>query len=166
MSSWAAGTWRSFATAVPSPSRPRVRSLKSKKRASERGGRRVADTASAGSKSGVDRSRLAIAALGGVVGGLVGGFFVVGVTKILKAGMDYVSALAFPLMVVMPIVGLTVAALVLNGLGRSEGQPRSGALGWLDRWRTFPDGVVRADITGDVVDTAGEEERFPWRLAP
>src|SRR5262249_29877916 len=30
----------------------------------------------------------------------------------------------------------------------------------------FPRGTVPADITGDVMDTAGQEERFPWRLAP
>jgi H+/Cl- antiporter ClcA len=33
-------------------------------------------------------------------------------------------------------------------------------------WRTFPRDAVRADISGDVQGCAGEEERFPWRLAP
>ena len=29
-----------------------------------------------------------------------------------------------------------------------------------------PRDVIRADLTADVLATAGEEERFPWRLAP
>src|SRR5262249_3504719 len=33
-------------------------------------------------------------------------------------------------------------------------------------WRTFPPGVARSDLTGDMVAFAGEEDRFPWRLAP
>src|SRR6185436_16712735 len=33
-------------------------------------------------------------------------------------------------------------------------------------WRTFPPDAVRADISGDVIECEGVEERFPWRLAP
>jgi H+/Cl- antiporter ClcA len=33
-------------------------------------------------------------------------------------------------------------------------------------WTLLRRGGVQADITGDVVNTAGEEERFPWRQAP
>jgi H+/Cl- antiporter ClcA len=34
------------------------------------------------------------------------------------------------------------------------------------RWRALRRTVIQADITGDVVDSAGQEERFPWRLTP
>ncbi|WP_404390641.1 chloride channel protein [Humibacillus xanthopallidus] len=33
-------------------------------------------------------------------------------------------------------------------------------------WRRFPADVARADLTADVVLSAGAEERFPWRQAP
>ena len=51
--------------------------------------------------------------------------------------------------------------LVLQGYRQERGDAAAARA-----WRTFPPGAVRADITGDVIDTAGEEERFPWRLAP
>jgi H+/Cl- antiporter ClcA len=91
------------------------------------------------------------------VGGLVGGFIVVGVTILLKTMMDFVTGETAVLAIVIPLLGLLLTYLVLNGIGRSgRGSP----------WRTFPPGSVRSDISGDVVDTAGQEERFPWRLAP
>jgi chloride channel protein, CIC family len=121
--------------------------------------------------TGSTRSRLGTAALGGLLGGLVGGFVVVGVTLGLKAGMDFVATLDTWLIVAVPVLGLALATLVLQGLGRSAGaRTAPAAAGQAARrphpWRTFPDGAVRSDITGDVVDNAGEEERFPWRLAP
>src|SRR4029453_5546730 len=33
-------------------------------------------------------------------------------------------------------------------------------------WRPFGGGASQAALTGDVVDSAGQEERFPWRLTP
>jgi H+/Cl- antiporter ClcA len=103
-------------------------------------------------------------ALGGLLGGLVGGLFVVGVTVGLKALMDLVSSQDVAWMLLVPLIGLALTVLVLQVFGRREGQaaraPRASA------WRTFPPGAIQADITGDVVATAGEEERFPWRLAP
>ncbi len=102
-------------------------------------------------------SRLLSVALSALLGGLVGGFFVVAVTLVLKAGMDFVSAQDLRVVVVVPLLGLTLAVLVLQGFGKSEG---AGA------WRTFAPGAVRADISADVVDSAGQEERLPWRLAP
>jgi chloride channel protein, CIC family len=104
-------------------------------------------------------SNVSTSALGGLLGGLVGGFFVVGVTLVLKAGMDFVPTLDPWLIIAVPLLGLIVAVLVLQGFGRGEG-------GRAHPWRTFPRGAVRADITGDVIATASEEERFPWRLAP
>jgi H+/Cl- antiporter ClcA len=115
----------------------------------------VGDSASV--ESGSAWARAAAAVLGGLLGGVVGGFVVVAVTLVLKAGMDFVDFHDSWMTFVAPLSGLAVATLVLQGLGRSGRSPG---------WRTFPDDAVRADITGDVVDTAGEEEHFPWRLAP
>jgi CIC family chloride channel protein len=92
--------------------------------------------ASAGSRL----SSICTAVLGAVLGALVGGFFVVGVTLVLKAGMDAVSGADTWLVVVLPLVGLALASLVLRG--------------------------AQADITGDVVASAGQEERLRWRQAP
>jgi H+/Cl- antiporter ClcA len=78
---------------------------------------------------------------------------------------------------VVPLLGLALTVLVLQVFCRREdddarsvtpGAPaaRAGSRR-TPRWRTFPrGGAVQADITGDVVATAGEEERFPWHLAP
>jgi len=98
-----------------------------------------------------------------VLGGLLGGFFVVGVTLVLKAGMDFVSAQDTWVVVVVPSLGLALAVLILQGFGKSA---VAGGGAPADAWRTFPASVVRADISADVVDSAGEEERLPWRLAP
>jgi H+/Cl- antiporter ClcA len=124
------------------------------------------DGAAAG--SGRAWSRLLAAALGGTAGGVVGAAFVVVITLVLKAGMDF-AAKPMWVVVVLPVLGLAVAGLVLHGLGLTEGARTDGSPGggpWLARWRTFPRATVRADITRDVVDTAGEEEGFPWRMAP
>jgi H+/Cl- antiporter ClcA len=109
-------------------------------------------------------SRLGAAVLGAVLGGLAGGFFVVGVTIVLKAGIDFASRQGPVFVAVVPLCGLALATLVLHGFGRA-GAPN------LDRpiasvWRTFPPDAARADISRDVVETAGQEERFPWHLAP
>jgi H+/Cl- antiporter ClcA len=106
-------------------------------------------------------SSVSIHALGGLVGGVPAAFFVVGVTLVLKRGMDFVSSQAPWLIVSVPLLGLALAVFVLRQFCVTEGAPRRrGAM------RTFPRGAIQADITGDVVASAGEEERFPWRLAP
>jgi chloride channel protein, CIC family len=116
-------------------------------------------------------ARVATFALGGIVGGLVGGFVVVGMTLVLKTGMEFVADQATWILLVVPLLGLALAALVLQGIGRSEGERRA-APGSTPRrrpsdvWRAFPPGAIRADVTSDVVETAGREEQFPWRLAP
>lgn len=105
---------------------------------------------------------LGFATGGAVLGGLLGGFLVVGVTLVLKAGMDLASRENTLYVVFVPLVGLALATLILHVLGRSGGDE--------DRqthpWRTFPPDAIRADISGDVVECEGTEERFPWRLAP
>lgn len=104
-------------------------------------------------------ARIAYASLGGLIGGLVGGALVLALTLALKGGMDFVSHEATIEVIFLPLIGLGLATLILHGLGRSGTPDGHG-------WRTFPPDAVRADITADVVDTAGVEERFPWRLAP
>lgn len=97
---------------------------------------------------------------GGLLGGLIGGAFVVVVTLVLKASMDFFALQSAWMLIVTPLIGLTLAALTLHGFGRREGSARAGP------FRTFSAAAIRSDITGDVVNTAGCEERFPWRLAP
>jgi len=101
------------------------------------------------------------AVLGATLGGVVGAFVVVGVTLVLKAGMDFAAGRSLLYIVAVPLLGLTVATLILHGIGTTAGEGHEP-----HPWRAFPPGVVRADISADVVDSAGEEERFPWRLAP
>jgi H+/Cl- antiporter ClcA len=113
---------------------------------------------------GARASNLGVTALGATLGGLVGGFFVVGVTLVLKAGIDFAARQHTAFVLAAPLVGLTLTALVLHVLGRSAAELGDDA--GVHPWRIFPPGAIRADISGDVVDTAGEEERFPWRLAP
>jgi chloride channel protein, CIC family len=109
-------------------------------------------------------SDLGFAVVGAIAGGLAGGLLVVGVTLVLKAGIDFAARQDLVYALVVPLAGLTISALVLHGLGRGA---RRGAVGPSPHpWRTFPEGTIRADISGDVIDSAGEEERFPWRLAP
>jgi H+/Cl- antiporter ClcA len=107
-------------------------------------------------------SRLGITLLGSSLGGIVGGFVVVGVTLLLKAGMDLASRENTLYVAVVPLLGLALATLVLYGIGRSGGT----AARQTHPWRTFPPDAIRADISGDVIESEGVEERFPWRLAP
>jgi H+/Cl- antiporter ClcA len=106
-------------------------------------------------------------AVGGLLGGVLGGFFVVGVTLVLKATMDFVSSQRVWVLLAVPLLGLALTVWVLQVFCRREAPPASPARPQRSPpWRTFPPGAIQADITGDVVATAGEEERFPWRLAP
>jgi CIC family chloride channel protein len=104
-------------------------------------------------------------ALGGVLGGLAGGAFVVVVTLALKAMIDFVSSQTTGVLIVVPLIGLALTVLVLQVFAQTETGARERARR-ANIWRTFPRGAIQADITGDVVDSAGEEERFPWRLTP
>src|SRR5215475_11114894 len=116
------------------------------------------------------RSSIAIYALGGLVGGLAGGAFVVVVTLALKAMMDFASNQVTWVLIVVPLIGLALTVVVLHVFGQSEAAQSHGQGVTRERrakiWRTFPRGAIQADITGDVVDSAGQEERFPWRLTP
>src|SRR5262245_17447633 len=101
-------------------------------------------------------SSLTTYALGGLLGGLAGGVFVVVVTIAIKATMDFVSSQVTWVLIVVPLLGLTLGVLVLQRFGQSRDAKR----------KMFQRGGVQADITGDVVASAGEEERFPWRQTP
>src|SRR5215467_4091491 len=59
-------------------------------------------------------------ALGGLLGGLAGGAFVVIVTLALKAIMDYVSSQAVPVLIVAPLIGLALTVLVLQVYALTE----------------------------------------------
>jgi H+/Cl- antiporter ClcA len=111
-------------------------------------------------------SRLGLAAVGAILGGLVGGFVVVVVTLVLKAGIDFVTAQRTWAVVVVPLLGLTAAVVVLQGLGAGPVPEEDRAHLPRSSWREFPHDAVRTDIKSDVVDAAGKEETFPWRLAP
>lgn len=105
-----------------------------------------------------------MAALGAALGGLAGGFLVVGVTLVLKAGIDLASTQGTWFVLTVPPLGLLLAVLTLHGVG-TVAEP-SAAPGRAHAWRAFSPDVARADISADVVESAGQEERFPWRLAP
>lgn len=111
-----------------------------------------------------------LSAVGGVLGGVVGAAFAAGTTQIIKSILAVVVRQDRWLLIVLPLVGVSIAVLLLHFVGHGEGvqraprddRPRRG----VGPWRSFPSDVARADLTADVVACAGEEERFPWRLAP
>lgn len=111
--------------------------------------------------------------VGGLLGGLVGSLSVMLLTNTIKQILDVTSRLDTVWLLLLPLLGVTLAVLVLHGLGKGEAVqtvvPRKATL--LKRrlpstWYSFPRDVARADLTADVVATAGAEERFPWHLAP
>ena len=95
-------------------------------------------------------------------------------TQVIKAILAVVTRQQTWVTIVVPLVGLALSVLVLNGYRRgaalqtltpelAPSTPRGrGLLGWRPGSRD----VIRADLTADVLATAGTEERFPWRLAP
>lgn len=108
----------------------------------------------------VVRSTLA-AALGGSAAALL----VVGITEMLKAMLAVISRQDTWILIVVPLLGLALSVLTLYGLGLSR-EESSQRPRWAAAWRTFPPRAIRSDLTGDMVEFAGREERFPWRLAP
>ena len=110
-------------------------------------------------------STIATSALGGVVGGSAAAVLVVGITETIKALLAVVSRQHTWVLILVPLLGLTLSVLILHGFGLSEEQS-SQRPQWAAAWRTFPPHAIRSDLTGDIVESAGREERFPWRLAP
>ena len=134
-----------------------------------------------------DRGWVAVAAytVGGVGGGIAGAAVVAAITSVIKTVLAVTSRQDVWLLLALPVVGVGLATLVLHVLGggepaqrlvpiqaprRSAVRPRRIWARYLPRiptaWRRFPSDVARADLTGDVVASAGGEERFPWRCAP
>jgi H+/Cl- antiporter ClcA len=118
---------------------------------------------------------LAIFALGGMVGGLAGGAAAVLVTLLIKELLGALATQDTWVLIVTPLVGLALSVAILQGyrggqalqtlLPQGELAAQRGRVGLL-RWRPSKRDVIRADLTADVVATAGAEERFPWHLAP
>ncbi len=110
----------------------------------------------------------------GLAGGLIGSLAAVLLTELIKLALASAGALGGHWLRVLPLLGVSLAVLVLFGLGK--GQPaqtiaprddaRPGGKRSLTSWYSFPHDIARADLTGDVVNASGVEERFPWHLAP
>ena len=111
-------------------------------------------------------STIARSTLGGVLGGSAAALLVVAITETLKMMLAVVSRQATWILIVAPVLGLALSVLVLYGLGSSRESQSPGRRHWAAAWRTFPPRAVRSDLTGDMVEFAGKEELFPWRLAP
>lgn len=115
---------------------------------------------------------LGIWAVGGLLGGLAGSLVAVLLTETIKGILAAVSGLDTLWLLVLPLLGVTLAVLVLHGLGEGKAVqkliPQKVALPTQvsPPWYSFPRDVARADLTADIVSTAGTEERFPWNLAP
>ena len=111
-----------------------------------------------------------VSALGAALGGIPAAVLVVGFTLALKAMQAAASGLQPWL--VAPLLGLAVSFLVLYRVGRSGAPAPSASAETAARvwpgapWRTFLPGVPRPDLTGEIAAYAGEEDCFPWRLAP
>ncbi len=109
---------------------------------------------------------IATSVLGGLVGGFLAAALVIGFTEILKAILAVVSRQQTWVLVLVPLIGLALSVLVLYGFGLSSETENFERPSWAGAWRSFAPRVSRADLTGDMVGFAGEEELFPWRLAP
>ena len=116
---------------------------------------------------------IAMSTLGGLLGGLGGATTAVLVTTLIKRILAVVASQGTWGLLGLPLVGLVLAVVILQGydhgkalqsLAPAPSYP-AGRVRWRLRWKD-PRDVIRADLTADVLATAGEEERFPWRLAP
>jgi H+/Cl- antiporter ClcA len=114
-------------------------------------------------------------AAAGLLGGLIGSLAAVALTELIKRSLATASGLGPGALRLLPLLGVGLAVLILFGLGRGQSvqtiAPRETlrpgvAPGSLAAWYSFPHDIARADLTGDVVNASGVEERFPWNLAP
>jgi H+/Cl- antiporter ClcA len=111
-------------------------------------------------------STIVVSTFGGVLGGAIAALLVVGFTELLKAMLGVVSRQDIWLLILVPLLGLTLSALVLYRLGSSSEEQGPRRPKWAAMWRSFPPGAARSHLTDDMVSSAGVEERFPWRLVP
>jgi H+/Cl- antiporter ClcA len=114
-------------------------------------------------------------AAAGLLGGLIGCLAAVALTELIKLSLAAAAGLGPAALRLLPLLGVGLAVLILFGLGRGQSvqtiAPRQTlrpgvAPGSLAAWYSFPHDIARADLTGDVVNASGLEERFPWHLAP
>ena len=107
---------------------------------------------------------------GGLLGGLLAATFVVSLTTLIKETLAWVMRQDLWVMVSAPLVGIFVAVLLLNLVAHGQAVQHvtdgSAPPRTFSAWLRFPASAVRADLTADVVNNAGSEEKFPWRLAP
>lgn len=96
---------------------------------------------------------------------MVAALLVVGFTELLKTMLSLVSRQNAWLLVLTPLLGLALSALVLYRFGLSETED-SRDQKWAAEWRSFPPGAARSHLTDDMVNSAGTEESFPWHRAP
>lgn len=117
---------------------------------------------------------LARAFIGALMGGVAGALAAVIVTELIKWMLQVVAGQSTAMYLVLPLVGVCLSVLVLHGVAQGEAVQRVAPIKPLrfwkrratSRWYVFPRDVARADLTADVVATAGEEEKYPWWLAP
>jgi H+/Cl- antiporter ClcA len=114
-------------------------------------------------------------AAAGLLGGLIGCLAAVALTELIKLSLAASAGLGPAALRLLPLLGVGLAVLILFGLGKGQSvqtiAPRETfrpgvAPGSLAAWYSFPHDIARADLTGDVVNASGLEERFPWNLAP
>jgi H+/Cl- antiporter ClcA len=114
-------------------------------------------------------------AAAGLLGGLIGCLAAVALTELIKLSLAASAGLGPAALRLLPLLGVGLAMLILFGLGKGQSvqtiAPRETfrpgvAPGSLAAWYSFPHDIARADLTGDVVNASGLEERFPWNLAP
>jgi len=126
-------------------------------------------------ESKVSQARGVLAwAAGGLLGGLIGSLAAVVLTELIKESLAATAGLGGDWLRVLPLFGVSLAVLILFGLGKGQPAqtiaPRNSApedsVRSLTSWYSFPHDIARADLTGDVVNASGVEERFPWSLAP
>lgn len=119
-------------------------------------------------------TRGGVSLAGGLLGALAGATAAVLTTELIKRILAVVARQETWVILTMPLVGVAIAVAILHGLAQGEAVQRLDQApskrrlryGPKPYWYTFPGDVARADLTGDVVKTAGEEEKFPWHLAP
>jgi CIC family chloride channel protein len=128
----------------------------------------------------MEQGRSQVGAIGawaaaGLLGGLIGCLAAVALTELIKQSLAAASGLGPGALRLLPLLGVGLAVLILFGLGQGGSvqtiAPRETlrpgiAPGSLAAWYSFPHDIARADLTGDVVNASGVEERFPWNLAP
>lgn len=111
----------------------------------------------------------AVSVVGGLVGGLLAAVFVVAVTSLIKENLAWVMRQDNWVMLLCPFFGIVVAVLLLTRVARGQAvqqMDQTAPPRRFSAWLRFPANAVRADLTADMVNHAGSEEKFPWRLAP